>query len=132
MMLPQAFKLWQVRHLHLKKSFSFWRLWTQFNTVTSFIRLDKAISKNIYKEARSKVEIIPITQLKYSEKYNYHLEWKEIYRISFRVTADSRSREFQFKALNRYLRRISFSTKSALYLCFYVYFAKEKANLLNT
>ena len=32
------------------------------------IRLDKAISKNIYKEVRSKVEIIPTAQLKYSEK----------------------------------------------------------------
>ena len=30
--------------------------------MTLFIRLDKAISKNIYKEARSKVEIISITQ----------------------------------------------------------------------
>ena len=31
------------------------------------IRLDKAISKNIYKEVRSKVEIIPTAQLKYSD-----------------------------------------------------------------
>ena len=61
------------------------------------IRLDKAISKNIYKEVRSKVEIIPTTQLKYSERYYYQLDWKEIYRIPFRVTVDSKSCEFQFK-----------------------------------
>ena len=61
------------------------------------MRLDKAISKNIYKEVRSKVEIIPTAQLKYSEKYNYQLDWKEIYCIPFRVTVDSRSREFQFR-----------------------------------
>ena len=35
------------------------------------IRLDKAVSKIIHKEVRSKVEIIPTAQLKYSERYNY-------------------------------------------------------------
>ena len=60
------------------------------------ICLDKAISKNIFKEVRSKVEIIPNAQLKYSEKCNYQLDWKEIYRIPFRVTVDSRSREFVY------------------------------------
>ena len=61
----------------------------------------KLARKNIYKEVRSKVEIIPTAQLKYSEKYNYQLDWKEIYCIPFRVTVDSRSREFQFKVLHR-------------------------------
>ena len=37
-------------------------------------RLDKASSKNIYKEVHSKVKIIPTSQLKYSEKYNYQLD----------------------------------------------------------
>ena len=44
------------------------------------ICLDKAVSKNVYKEVRSKAEIIPTAQLKYSEKYNNELDWKEIYR----------------------------------------------------
>ena len=52
-------------------------------------RLDKASSKNIYKEVRLKVEIIPTAQLKFSEKYNYQLDWKEIYCIPFRGTVDS-------------------------------------------
>ena len=42
--------------------------------------IDKAISKNIYREVRSQVEIIATTQLKYSEKYNTgnQLDWKKI------------------------------------------------------
>ena len=75
------------------------------------IRLDKAISKNINKEARSKVEIIPTAQSKYSEKYNYQLDWQEIYCIPFRVTVDSKSREFQFKVLHRYLATNEFLHK---------------------
>ena len=67
--------------------------------------------ENIYKEVRSKVEIIPAAQLKYSEKYNYHLDWKYMYRIPFRVTVDSRSREFQFKVLHRYLATNKFLHK---------------------
>ena len=39
-------------------------------------RLDKALLKDIFKKVRSKVEIIPTAQLKYSEKYNYQLDWK--------------------------------------------------------
>ena len=36
--------------------------------------LEKATSKNMYKEFRSKVEIKPTAQLKYSEKYNNQLD----------------------------------------------------------
>ena len=78
------------------------------------IRLDKAISKNINKDARSKVEIIPTAQSKYSEKYNYQLDWQEIYCIPFRVTVDSKSREFQFKVLHRYLATNEFLHKIGL------------------
>ena len=94
------------------------------------ICLDKAISKNIYKEVRSKVEIIPTAQLNYSKKYNYQLDWKEMYRIPFRVTLGHAN--FSLRCYIGIWRRINFSIKSALYLFFYVHFAKEKANLLNT
>ena len=43
------------------------------------IHLDKAQKISV----RSKFEIIPSAQLKYSEKYNYQLDWKEIYCIPF-------------------------------------------------
>lgn len=91
------------------------------------IRLDKAISKNIYKEVRSKVEIIPTAQLKYSEKYNYQLDWKEIYCIPFRVTVDSRSREFQFKVLHRYLATNKFLHKIGLLPSFLCTFCKRES-----
>ena len=91
------------------------------------IRLDKAISKNIYKEVRSKVEIIPTAQLKYSEKYNYQLDWQEIYCIPFRVTVDSRSREFQFKVLHRYLATNKFLHKIGLVPSFLCTFCKRES-----
>ena len=78
-----------------------------------------SVSKNIYKEVRSKTETIPTAQLKYPEKY-YELDWKEIYCIPFRVTVDSRSREFQFKVLHRYLATKTFLHKIGLvpsFLC---------------
>jgi len=90
------------------------------------ICLNKAISKNSYKEVRSKVEIIPTTQLKYSGKYNYQLDWKEIYRIPFTVTVDSRSREFQFKALHRYLARNTFLHKIGFVPSFLCIFGKRE------
>ena len=34
---------------------------------------------------------------------NDHLEWNEIYKLPFKVAVDTRSREFQYKILNRYL-----------------------------
>ena len=91
------------------------------------ICLDKAISKNIYKEVRSKVEIIPTAELKYSEKYNYQLDWKEIYCIPFRVTVDSRSREFQFKVLHRYLATNKFLHKIGLVPSFLCTFCKRES-----
>ena len=48
------------------------------------------------------------------EKYNYQLDWKEIYCIPFRVTVDSRSREFQFNVLHRYLATNKFLHKIGL------------------
>ena len=91
------------------------------------ICLDKAISKNIYKEVRSKVEIIPTAQLKYSGKYNYRLDWKEIYRIPYRVTVDSRSREFQFKVLHRYSATNKFLHKIGLVPSFLCTFCERES-----
>ena len=89
--------------------------------------LDKAILKNIYKEVRSKVEIIPTAQLKYLEKYNYQLDWKEIYRIPFRVTVDSRSLKFQFKVLHRNLATNKFLHKIGLVPSFLCTFCERES-----
>ena len=91
------------------------------------IRLYKVSSKNIYKEVRSKVEIIPTAQLKYSEKYNHQLDWKGIYCIPFRVTVDSRSREFQFKVLHRYLATNKFLHKIGFLPSFLCTFCKRES-----
>ena len=88
---------------------------------------DKAISENIYNVVRSKVEIIPTAQLKYSEKYNYQLDWKEIYRIPFRVTVDSRSRESQFKVFHLYLATNKFLHKIGLVPSFLCTFCERES-----
>ena len=91
------------------------------------IRLDKASWKNIYKEVRSKVKIIPTAQLKYSKKYNYQLDWKEIYCIPFRVTVDFRSHKFQFKVLHSYLATNKFLHKIGLLPSFLCTFCRRES-----
>ena len=78
------------------------------------VSLDKIVSKNIYKEIRSKFEIIPTAQLRYTEIYNDSLEWYQIYRIPFKVAIDTKSREFQYKVLHRYLATNMFLHKIGL------------------
>ena len=80
------------------------------------IRLDKVSSKNIYKEVRSKVEI-----------FAKNIDWKEVYCIPFRVTVDSRSREFQFKVLHRYLATNKFLHKIGLLPSFLCTFCKRES-----
>ena len=91
------------------------------------ICLDKAIAEKIYKEVRSKIEIITTAQLKYAGKYNYQLDWREIYCIPFRVTVDSRSREFQFKVLHRYLATNKFLHKIGLVPSFLCTFCERES-----
>ena len=68
------------------------------------VLLDKAASKDIYGEIRSKYETAPTAQAKYSEQYfSVCLEWKEICNLPFNVLNQKKSREFQYKILNRYL-----------------------------
>ena len=70
---------------------------------------------------------MPTAQLKYSEKYNYQLDWKEIYRIPFRVTVDSRSREFQLKVLHRYLATNKFLHEIGLVPSFLCTFCERES-----
>ena len=78
------------------------------------VNLDKVISKSVYNEVRSKNESAPTAQLRYTETYGGTLEWGEIYRIPFKVAIDSRSREFQYKILHRYLATNKFLHKIGL------------------
>ena len=46
----------------------------------------------------------PTAQLKFNTKFvDDVLEWKESYSLPFRATLDTKSREFQYKLLNRCL-----------------------------
>ena len=78
------------------------------------VNLDKVIFKSIYNEVRSKNEGVPTAQLRYTETYCETLKWEEIYRIPFKVAIDSRSREFQYKILHRYLATNKFLHKIGL------------------
>lgn len=79
------------------------------------VRLDKLISKNIYGVIRSKYETTPTAQSKFTEHYSsVYLDWQEIYNLPFKVVLDTKSREFQYKILNRYLTTNSFLHKIGL------------------
>ena len=79
------------------------------------VLIDKAASKDIYGEIRSKYETNPTAQAKYMELYpSVCLEWKEIYNLPFKVRNDTKSREFQYKILNRYLTTNAFLYKIGL------------------
>ena len=62
------------------------------------------VSKAVYKELRSSVIKQPTAQSKYEAEYsNVVLDWKKIYSLPFTVAMDSKTRQFQYKILNRYL-----------------------------
>ena len=88
------------------------------------VSIDKAASKDIYGEIRSKYEATPTAQAKYTEQYsNVCLEWKEIYHLPFKVLKDTKSREFQYKIFHRYfnnnafLHKIGFIASSVCTFC---------------
>ena len=79
------------------------------------VSIDEAASKEIYGEILSKYETTPTAQAKYTEQYsNVGLEWKEIYNLPFKVLKDTKSREFQYKILHRYLTTNAFLHKIGL------------------
>ena len=68
------------------------------------VLIDKALSKSIYRELIYGLVTPPTAQLRYNESFdNVCLEWKQIYSLPFKVALDTKSREFQYKVLKRYL-----------------------------
>ena len=68
------------------------------------VLLSNADSKGIYKEIRDREIVQPTAQKKYVEFFeNDDLNWKEIYSLPYQVAFDTKSREFQYKLLHRYL-----------------------------
>ena len=76
------------------------------------VLISKVSSKSISKELRSKVTASPTAQAKYTELFeNDNPEWNEIYSLPFKVALDTRTIEFQYRLLNRYLATNSFLHK---------------------
>lgn len=76
------------------------------------VLIETVISKTIYKELRNRIITPPTAQLNFKTHFvNDVLEWKEIYSLPFRTSLDTKSREFQYKLLNRCLITNSFLNK---------------------
>ena len=76
------------------------------------VSIDKATSKSIYTELISVLVTSPTAQSRYNESFDtVPLNWKEIYSLPFKVALDTKSREFQYKILNRYLVTNTFLKK---------------------
>ena len=76
----------------------------QLNLNGQNVLLSKAVSKIIYKEIRNRNITPPTAQLKYNAQFaSDKLDWKKIYSLPHRVALDTKSREFQYKLLNRCL-----------------------------
>lgn len=88
------------------------------------ILIKTAASKIVYKELRNRTITPPTAQLKFHTKFvDDVLEQKEIYSLPFRATLDTKSREFQYKLLNRclvtnaFLFKVGFATTRACSFC---------------
>ena len=67
------------------------------------VLIETVVSKTIYKELRNRIITPPTAQLNFNTHFVNVLEWKEIYSLPFRTSLDTKSREFQYKLLNRCL-----------------------------
>ena len=97
------------------------------------VLLSKAESKIICKELRNRVTIQPSVQRKYIAQFeNDNLNWKKIYSLPFLVTMDIKSREFQYKLLNRCIvtKSMPFYVKSVVYHHQHAFFCGETDNSL--
>ena len=65
-----------------------------------------------YKELRNRIVTPPTAKLKFNAHFvNDHLNWKIIYSLPYRVALDTKTREFQYKLLNRCLVTNTFLCK---------------------
>ena len=84
----------------------------QFVLSNRDVSIDKATSKSIYAELISVLVTSPTAQSRYNESFDtVPLNWKEIYSLPFKVALDTKSREFQYKILNKYLVTNTFLKK---------------------
>ena len=73
--------------------------------------LEKAYSKIVYEELRDRMVTPPTAQLNFNAYFVYDtLEFKKIYNLPYRVILDTKTRESQYKLLNRCLVTNAFLT----------------------
>ena len=76
------------------------------------VLLEKAYSKIVYKELRNRIVTPPTAKLKFDANFvNDTLNWKKIYSLPYGVALDTKTREFQYKLLNRCLVTNTFLSK---------------------
>ena len=71
------------------------------NLDNSEINLSKVSSKLLYKAFKSTKQVPPTAQKKFKEKFSYFsFNLNDIYSLPFKVTIETKIREFQYKVLN--------------------------------
>ena len=76
------------------------------------VLLEKACSKIVYKELRNRIVTPPSAKLEFNAHFvNDTLNWKKIYSLPYRVALDTKTREAQYKLLNRCLVTNTFLCK---------------------
>ncbi|XP_044177263.1 uncharacterized protein LOC122959778 [Acropora millepora] len=79
------------------------------------VQIESVVSKNVYSEIRAGYETRPTAQARFEEQFpDICLDWHDIYKLPFNVLIDTKSREFQYRILNRYLTTNSFLHKIGL------------------
>ena len=79
------------------------------------VQIESVLSKNVYSEIRAGYETRPTAQARFEEQFpDIRLDWHDIYKLPFNVLIDTKSREFQYRILNRYLTTNSFLHKIGL------------------
>ena len=88
------------------------------------VLLEKAYPKIVCKELRKRIVTPPSAKVKFNAHFvSDTLNWKKIYRLPYRVALDTKTREFQYKLLNRcpvtntFLCRIGIIPSPACSLC---------------
>ena len=96
------------------------------------VQIENVVSKNVYSHFRARYETRPTAQARFEEQFPIYicLDWHDIFKLSFNVLIDTRSREFQYKILNRYLTTNSFLYKIDLANSLLCTFCKQESESL--
>ena len=96
------------------------------------VKIENVLSKNVCSEIRAGYETRPTAQSRFEEQFpDICLDWHDVYKLPFNVLIDTKSREFQYRILNRYLTATLFFIKLVWRIHHYVHFVNKIGNLLS-